>query len=394
MSRQAPPGYAYWIFGGNAILVPSRVAKAIEEALVTRNDVKAPPRLKKPRDRKQAPSSRLLRKRFGAKAPANHLRVLHGYDMLADENHREEICKRRSEKEEQDRMRALLEKLATRGPDRRVGRPQGWRGSLEALEVLLPHFRAPLGLVRNSLALSEASSVPVRIPPLLLLGPPGVGKTLFSHRLAEMLGVPQASIAFDQANAGSQLFGSDKYWANTQAGLLFQLLCEGEYANPVVLLDELDKAAVGSSGSRALDPLAQLHGALEIQTARRAKDVSTDIEFDASLVTYVATANSLRGMGLPLLSRFEIFAIDPPTQSEAVGIARQIAQQAERRLGLTEPVAFDRKCFYVLAHMSPRLMVRTVDKAVAEAVAQKRRTVSEQDVWRLSGLDDASNQTH
>lgn len=394
MSRQTPAGYTHWMVGGQVILLPERVAKAMKDAATPNDNATSSSGPRKRRDQRQTPSARTLRKRSGAKAQAGHLRVLYGYDSLADAEQREQACKRRSDKDDQDRVRALLEKLASRGPDRRVGRPQDWRVALDALAVLLPHFRGPLDLVRNTLALSEASAVPVRIPPLLLLGPPGVGKTLFSHRLAEMLGVPQASIAFDQANAGSQLFGTDKYWANTQAGLLFQLLCEGEYANPVILLDELDKAAMGSSGSRALDPLAQLHGALEIQTARRAKDVSTDLEFDASLVTYVATANSFRGMNLPLLSRFEVFAIDPPTQSEAVEIARQIAQHAERRLGLTEPVIFDRKCFYVLAHMSPRLMVRTVDKAVAEAVAQQRRTVSEQDMWRLSGLDDATPQTH
>jgi ATP-dependent Lon protease len=83
---------------------------------------------------------------------------------------------------------------------------------------------------------------------MLLLGPPGVGKTYFSHRVAQLLGAPHAAIALDQPTAGSQLRGSDKYWGNSSSGLLFNLICLGECANPVIVLDELDKSGV--SGNR------------------------------------------------------------------------------------------------------------------------------------------------
>lgn len=403
MSNKIPQGYTQWVSAaGRVILLPHRTARALEKARdepgsdgkTAGVEPSTPQSRLKERKDKKARGGRGRRSRSSDQAGPVYRQVLHNFDSISDQLWREQTAKRCADQDEQKRVRVMLDKLHLKGPDRRVGLPRDWRASLAALEQVLPHFRGPLGVVGNALALSEASVTAVRIPPLLLLGPPGVGKTLFTHRLAAALGVPTASIAFDQANAGTQLYGSDKHWSNTQSGLLFQLLCEGEYANPVVLLDELDKASLGNSGARGLDLLAQLHGALEVQTAKRAKDLSTDIEFDASLVTYVATANSLRGMGMPLLSRFEVFVIDPPTKSEAVGIARHIAEQAGSRLGLAEPVAFERKCFYVLAHMSPRLMVRTVDKAVAEAVAQRRRTVSEQDVWRLSGLDDATSWTH
>ena len=66
----------------------------------------------------------------------------------------------------------------------------------------------------------------------------------------------------------------------------------GECANPVILLDELDKSTF-DGGSDRLDPLSQLHAVLEPETSHQTLDVSVNIEFDASLVTYIATANKV-----------------------------------------------------------------------------------------------------
>ena len=195
------------------------------------------------------------------------------------------------------------------------------------------------------------------------------------------MGASHASIAFDQPSAGAGLRGSEKYWSNTESGLLFNLICLGEFANPVILLDEIDKSCSGS-GRREVDPLAQLHSALEPQTARRTVDASTEIEFDASLMSYIATANSLRGLTMPILSRLEIFQIDPPNSSEAVGIARAVVHQVLSKLRLADTIRFDRKSFYVLAHMSPQRMLRNVEKVVvAAAVAARQTEVRETDLW-------------
>ena len=262
---------------------------------------------------------------------------------------------------------------------------------MEELEAALPHFAAPIRALRNALALAEAAGAAPRVPPQLLLGPPGVGKTFYSHRVAELFGSAHASIPFDQPSAGAQLRGSDKYWSNTEPGVLFNLICLGEFANPVVLLDEMDKACAGST-SRELNPLAQLHGALERETAQRLLDISVDVEFDASLAVYVGTANSLRGLGAPIVSRMQVFVIDTPTKWEAIDVATSISRSVLRRLGLEGRVDFERQALYLLAHLSPRHMARAAEQSVAAAVASGRSHIGEAELW--NELGDAAVRFH
>jgi ATP-dependent Lon protease len=327
---------------------------------------------------------------FSKEAAPGWYRVLPGLQAMLDAGEDTDFALRAADKDVRERHASIRKRLLAQGPDRLIARPLAWRAAMAELEAALPNFREPIRLLRNTLALAEFTLGPVRVPPILLLGSPGVGKTLFSHRVAELMGAAHASIAFDQPMAGSDLRGVEKMWSTSETGLLFNLIClDGRCANPVVLLDEIDKSSVGS-GSRPLDPLAQLHGALEPQSARRTTDVSVGIEFDASLVTYIATANSLRGLTQPILSRMEVFSILPPEPSQAVEIARNVVRQVLERLHLGDRLRFDRKCLYLLAHLSPRLMLRTVEMAAAAAIEAGQAEVREADLWaELGPVDDA-----
>ena len=292
-----------------------------------------------------------------------------------------------------ERRLRVRKKLLELGPDRRIAHAECWTETLGQLEASLPHFRGPIQVIRNAMALTDATGVATRIQPMLLLGPPGVGKTYFSNRVAELLGAPHAAVQFDQPSAGSQLRGSDKHWSTSESGVLFNLICLGEYANPVVLLDELDKSA-GGSGRRDLDPLAQLHGALEPETSRRMVDISVEVEFDASLTTYIATANTVQGVGLPLLSRMEVFVVEPPTVAESFDIARSIVEQVLHRFHLTGQLVFERRAVCLLAHLSPRRMVQAVERVVAAAVSNGTAKVTETSLWAEVGSDGSRTALH
>lgn len=406
-----PPGYELVRFDSATLLaLPSAVAGKSRVDLLRRLDALDGARLKEQQARQdahkeaaraeerakaeQAPASAANQlNAFGNTAAPGQYRVIRRWDELVNATDDPAKSLRSADKDVNERHAKLRALLIHKGPDRRIARPERWQEAMETLEASLPHFREPIRLLRNSLALADATRRPVRVPPMLLLGPPGVGKTYFTHRVAELLRAPHASIAFDQSTAGADLNGSSAYWGNSSTGLLFNLICMGDVANPVVLLDELDKSCSGTN-QREMDPLAQLHGALEPQTSRRTLDVSVDIEFDASLVTYVGTANTLRGLTGPILSRMEIFSIEPPEPSDAVEIARAVVAQVLSRLNLQDTLGFERKGLYVLAHLSPRLMLRTAEKAIAAAVVAGQGEVREADVWAELGPECDGPQPH
>ena len=399
-----PPGYELVRFDSfTSVALPSETARASRKELTRRAEAQDEARREEQRQRLETAKEESLvqgrerdakaraetdgrRTAFDDEPAPGHYRVIRKWAELLNATEDSSAALRSADKDVNERVAKLRERLIHNGPDRRIARPEGWRQSMDQLEAALPHFAEPIRLLRNSLALADATRRPVRVPPMLLLGPPGVGKTHFTHRVAELMGAPHASVAFDQPTAGSTLRGSDAYWSNSSTGLLFNLICMGECANPVVLLDELDKSFSASS-RHEIDPLAQLHGALEPETSQCTVDISVDIEFDASQVTYIATANSLRGVSSAILSRIEVFRIEPPEVSESVEIARAIVNQVLKRMNLQDTLGFDHKGLYVLAHLSPRLMLRTTEKAVAAAVAAGQTQLSESDLWAELGPD-------
>ena len=132
-----------------------------------------------------------------------------------------------------DRDHAKREDMAIsraleRGAYRSIVRPTRWRKALDDLSLEMPAFRGVIDLIRNAHAMSEATGSALAIPPLLLVGPPGVGKSYFCGHLAEVLQSGSKWISMDQPSAGSQLRGSDRAWGNSVHGVLYELLALGK----------------------------------------------------------------------------------------------------------------------------------------------------------------------
>lgn len=270
------------------------------------------------------------------------------------------------------RIATVLQGMVTEGPWRFVTRPPS-----EDRDCLLRELRCELGhmpgLVENieaSIASAAASGLPVRLGPLLLVGQPGTGKTYAALRVAELLGLRSRLIDMAAQQTNSFLHGSDKHWGNASPGALFELLILGTHANPLIVLDEIDKAPRRSN----YDPLPPLHSALESATAKATKDLCIQATFDASHVSYVATANSLRGIPLSLLSRFEIIHCVEPGPRESLRMARLVWAQVAAKFGVEGRPP--RAALVELAEFPPRRMVQILERAISKMRVAGRNHVA------------------
>ena len=262
----------------------------------------------------------------------------------------------------------LFEQLNPKGPNRRVGVARSIDAVL-ALENSHPHFSEVIQFVADRIAMQKVSRRPVRLPPMMLFGPPGVGKTHFCEALASVLHVPVRRHSMDQAETSSALLGSDLSWSNTRYGLVFELLALGDHANPVVILDELDKAGRTYSSSGSLtSPTSVLHSLLEPVSALRVRDISVDIELDASLITWIATANYPWLVAPTLRSRMKEFLIQMPTAEQSLLVATSVVAQAIKDSGVNWSVLPDRRFLSAVAHLSAREIYQATATAAATAV--------------------------
>ncbi|SCK31936.1 ATP-dependent Lon protease [Variovorax sp. HW608] len=272
------------------------------------------------------------------------------------------------DKDYQKRELELTKKLELAGALRGVAnpafRPQKWAKALEYLREAHPHFAEVTDFVARRVTLSTHGRQPLRIPPIHLWGDPGLGKTHYANDLARALGAPIRRHSFENAQTTSMLLGTERHWSTASQGMIFQEICLGRVANPVFLLDELDKAPRGSQ----YDPLAALHSLLEPVTACRARDASLDIEFDASLATYIATSNDPSRVPESLRSRFREFHIQPPTGADALLAARVVATAATQQLGIGGFAATCPAICKKLAHLTAREIYQAVQDAAARAV--------------------------
>lgn len=289
------------------------------------------------------------------------------------------------EKDHTAREVAALSAALARGTDRSIVRRPQWREDLEDLANELPAFRVAVEIVLRAHAVAELSGEPASIPPILIVGAPGVGKSYFCRRLADTLGAGTRWLAMDQPSAGSELRGSDKHWSTARHGILFDLLGLGRTANPVIVLDEIDKVA-RRQNSQEIDPLSQLYSLLEKETARRVFEISLDIELDASQVVYIATANTLRTLDAALLSRFEVVHVGLPSPTERRESAWRIINRTMQRLGVGADMRVSPGIVVLVENYSPRIVQRTVEKAVGAAVAGGRLHLGVDDIEAALGL--------
>jgi ATP-dependent Lon protease len=289
------------------------------------------------------------------------------------------------------RLQSALERLRDSGTERHLAQvEQDSLSRLNGLETRFPNLAEVITHFRRHLSLCMLSEQHVlRMDPLLLVGGAGLGKTKLVQEIAKALSAEFYLVNCAATTAGFTLSGLDASWAEGRPGRIFEALCTGRTANPLILLDEIDKMR----GDARYDAYGPLYTLLEPTTAKRFIDECLTLELDCSHIIWIATANNAEIMPDPILSRVTRIDVRPPTGQEM----RAIASSVYRDLLESEPWAsafaerLSDDVLSEIASLAPRVLRRTLLDAAAAVAAERasqactnhRLTISASDIRKV-----------
>ena len=188
-----------------------------------------------------------------------------------------------------------------------------------------PHLHMQIDVLLSDLTEGE----PIRLRSTLLVGPAGGGKSRLARRLADCLEI--GLHRYDAAGSSDNAFGGTaRRWSTGEHCTPLEAIRRHMIANPIVLVDEIDKAAIGRQNGNLCNSLMPF---MEVETSRKFPDPFIQAEVDLSNVSYVLTANDDTLLPAPLLDRLRIIRLPSPSIEHLPALARGIVSDIARERG-------------------------------------------------------------
>jgi ATP-dependent Lon protease len=276
-------------------------------------------------------------------------------------------------------IKRTCQALLDRGEFRKLAkRPRNWLKRLDDLIVTYPNGAEVFKYLKAEILLAEHSRKPLQMAALGLEGLPGVGKSVIVEAIQGVFGCPLYRVQVEISSHASALTGTERHWSNAGPGLLFQALALGEFANPIVMLDELEKVQTRDDYPNVHKVLYSL---LERASSRKFRDASLpEVSLDASNILWIGTANSLAPIPAAIKSRMRFFHIPALTQAQSQSVLLNIDARLRRELRLQNWPPLSGQVVERLASESPRRMGILLRAAFGQAVMRSDQVISLQDI--------------
>jgi len=187
----------------------------------------------------------------------------------------------------------------------------------ETLNKEFPWFERTTEVLTRELMARSIGCGTFKLPPIILVGKPGIGKTAYCTRLAEICNVPFNFLGLGGSTSNLILAGTERGWNTARPSLALQTIMDHDAANPLILLDEIDKAG---GSERNGHPHHTLLSLVEPSSAKYWYDPFLMGHTDLSHISWIATANTITHLPSTLLSRFRVINVESPAIDDYAAI--------------------------------------------------------------------------